>query len=249
MTRQGYIHLIAICLLASMVQSSHAAQDHDTGLYARHDYDLKPAKPTPDGEPRYETIPVGFYRQDLPRHIRFDDYDVRQAAYWSLLAGACGHTYGNNNIWQMWAPGRNPVIWANTPWHKALDHPGAFQMGYVRRLFESRPFHTLEPNDAFIVDGPVRGPAKVRGALASDGSFAFVYSTRGEPFSVDLSVFPGPRIRESWFDPRYGVTYAIHGGDSRGIQTYVPPTHGRGQDWILILDDAEQNFPPPGPTR
>jgi hypothetical protein len=30
---------------------------------------------------------------------RFDDYDVRQAAYWSLLAGACGHTYGNNNVW------------------------------------------------------------------------------------------------------------------------------------------------------
>ncbi|MBM3882187.1 MAG: DUF4038 domain-containing protein [Verrucomicrobia bacterium] len=45
----------------NMFQSSHAARDHDNGLYARRDYDLKPAKPTLDGEPRYESIPVGFY--------------------------------------------------------------------------------------------------------------------------------------------------------------------------------------------
>jgi len=230
----------------NMFQSSHAARDHDNGLYARHDYTLTPPKPTLDGEPRYESIPVGFYRQDLPRIIRFDDYDARQAAYWSLLAGACGHTYGNNNIWQMWAPGRKPVIYANVPWDQALDHPGAFQMGHVRRLFESRPFHTLVPNENFIKDGPIRGGAKIRGALAADGSFAFVYTPRGDSFSVDLGVFPSRRVRESWFDPRYGVSSAIHTGDNRGIQTYTPPTQGRGQDWVLILDAADRNFPLPG---
>jgi hypothetical protein len=230
----------------NMFQSSHAAQDHDTGLYAQHDYDLKPAKPTLDGEPRYETIPIGFYRKDLPRRVRFDDYDARQAAYWSLLGGACGHTYGNNNIWQMWAPGRRPVIWANTPWHEALDHAGAFQMGHVRRLFEARPFHMLQPNDAFIKDGPKHGGAKIRGALASDSSFAFVYSPRGESFSVDLNAFSVSKVRESWFDPRYGKTYESHTSDNRGIQTFVPPTKGRGQDWILILDDAKRDFPLPG---
>ena len=30
---------------------------------------------------------------------------LRQAAYWSVLAGACGHTYGNNNVWQFFSPG------------------------------------------------------------------------------------------------------------------------------------------------
>lgn len=231
----------------NMFQSSHAARDHDNGLFTRHDYALMPPKPTLDGEPRYETIQVGFYNRNVPRNVRFDAYDVRQAAYWSLLAGACGHTYGNNNIWQMWDHGRSPVLGADTPWPAALDHPGAFQMGYVRRLFESRPFLRLEPNDAIVVDGPTRGGAKIRGAMARDGSFAFIYSPRGETFSVNLGAFPGPQVRAAWFDPRYGTSNEIHTGDNQGLQTFVPPTWGRGQDWILILDNADQNFPLPGP--
>ena len=80
----------------NMVQSSHAAHDHDNGLFIDHDYALEPAKPTIDGEPRYECLAVGFYFRDINRFDRFDASDVRQAAYWSLLAGACGFTYGHN---------------------------------------------------------------------------------------------------------------------------------------------------------
>jgi hypothetical protein len=146
----------------------------------------------------------------------------------------------------MWSAKHKPAIGANIVWHRAIDHPGAFQMQHVRRLFESRPFQKLQPNEDFIKDGPRRGAAKIRGALASDGAFAFVYSPRGKQFSIDLSVFPAPKVRASWFDPRYGVAYDIHTGDNRGIQTFVPPTYGRGQDWVLVLDDASQSFPLPG---
>ena len=68
----------------------------------------------------------------------------------------------------------------------------------------------------------------------------------GEQFSVELAVFPNPKVRAAWYDPRYGVAYDVHTGDNRGIQTFVPPTSGRGQDWVLILDDAGQNFTLPG---
>ncbi|HKQ93199.1 MAG TPA: DUF4038 domain-containing protein, partial [Blastocatellia bacterium] len=64
----------------NMFQSSHAARDHDNGLYVERDYALKPAKPTLDGEPRYEGIPVGFYNRGASGMERFDDYDARQAA-------------------------------------------------------------------------------------------------------------------------------------------------------------------------
>ncbi len=210
----------------NMFQSSHAARDHDNGLYAQHDYALTPPKPTLDGEARYESLRVGFYNRDEPRNVLFDDYDARQAAYWSLLAGACGHTYGNGNIWQMWDQGRPSVLGANIPWYVALDHPGAFQMGHVRRLFESHPFQRLLPNESFIKDGPVRGAAKIRGALADDGTFAFIYSPRGEQFSIDLSTFQVPHVRAAWFDPRYGACHELHTSDNRGIQTFVPPTLG-----------------------
>jgi hypothetical protein len=227
----------------NMSQSSHAARDHDNGLYAEHDYALDPPKPTVDGEPRYEQIPVGFYLRGSNDALRFDDYDVRQAAWWSVLAGACGHTYGNNNIWQMWQPGRVPVIGANIAWEEALDHPGAFQMGHLRRFMESLPFSRLVPDQRMILNGPATGGAKIRAARASDRSFAVIYSPRGEAFTIDKSVVKATRIQESWFDPRYGVTYPIMTTDHWGIQTYTPPSSGRGSDWVLILRPSSADAP------
>lgn len=231
----------------NMIQSSHGALDHDNGLFVDHDYALSPAKPTVDGEPRYERIPVGFYFSEHDRHVRFDDYDVRQAAYWALLAGACGHTYGHNSVFPMFRPGDPPRIHADSPWWEALDHPGAFQMGFVRRLFESRPFTRLRPDSTMVVEGPSERGAKVRAARASDGSFALVYSPRGERFTVDKSAIQHRRVREIWYDPRYGVASHFHTTDNTGFQTYTPPTSGRGNDWILILESESSGFPLPGP--
>lgn len=226
----------------NMYQSSHGGRDHDNGLFAEHDLSLDPLKPTLDGEPRYECLRVGFYFNNSDSLDRFDDYDVRQAAYWSLLAGACGHTYGHNCIFQMWQPGRPSGLGADTPWYEAIDHPGSFQMKYVRRLFESRPFTLLEPAQSMIYDGPKTGGAKIRAALAQDGSFAFIYSPRGEKFTVDRRMVKGNRVREIWYNPRYGNSQLVHVTSSAGYQTYTPPTSGRGNDWILIIEDEAKKF-------
>lgn len=230
-----------------MSQTSHGARDHDTGLYIAHDRALNPPKPTLDGEPRYEMIPVGFYYRDFSRLDRMDDFDVRTAAYWAMLAGAAGHTYGHNSVWQMWKPGLPPVIHASVPWMQAIDHPGAFQMGHLRRLFESRPWQTLIPDQSIIRSGTVTGPGTIRAARAADGRFAFIYSPRGEPFTVDRAIIKGARVKEIWWDPRYGVAHHVHSSDNQALQTYVPPTSGRGQDWLLILEDEAAGFALPGP--
>jgi hypothetical protein len=253
----------------NMYQSSHSSRDHDNGLYAEHDYALKPEKPTLDGENRYEQLPVGFHFRGMSGLDRFDDYDVRQSAYWSILAGACGHTYGNNNIWQIYKPlvhqengqdtpvqdqiaaGRLGDPWlgreggllgANVPWDEAMDHPGAFQMGFVRRLFESVPFTKLVPDQKIVLNGPVTGGAKIRAARSADGSFAILYSPRGESFTLDKSVIHGERLKEIWYDPRYGISYEFHQSDCWGIQTYTPPTNGRGNDWVLLLEDVSKGY-------
>jgi len=31
----------------------------------------------------------------------------------------------------------------------------------------------------------------------------------------------------------------MHASHTKGIQTYTPPTSGRGNDWLLILQDVE----------
>ena len=233
-----------------MFQSSHGARDHDNGLYVEQDYALVPQKPTLDGEPRYEGIPVGFYFRGANGMDRF------QAAYWSLLAGACGHTYGNNNVWQMYRPGvsgaddttrrdlfggPNSNIGANVPWREALDHPGAFQAGFVRRLIEALPFTRLVPDQRIILNGPTAGGAKIRAARSGNGSFASV--------TLDKSVIAAERQRQYWYDPRYGVAYDFKEQDSWGIQTFTPPTSGRGNDWVLVLVDAAVGLNLPGGTR
>lgn len=230
----------------NMCQTSHAAHDVDNGLLIDHDYALSPVKPTLDAEPRYENLPVGFYYQHCARFDRFDDYDVRHAAYWALLAGACGHTYGDNSVWQMYKPGGPSQLNATLSWREALDHAGAFQMGHVRRLFESRPWQLLVPDQGCVVDGPVRGPGKVRAAKASNGSFALVYSPRGEQFTLKMDWVAGPRFRAAWYDPRYGEARTFCVSKRVPMQTFTPPTQGRGCDWVLLLDDADREWPLPG---
>jgi hypothetical protein len=56
---------------------------------------------------------------------------------------------------------------------------------------------------------------------------------------VKKGVIQADRVRESWYDPRYGSQYHVHTSDNAGFQTYTPPTRGRGKDWVLILERDE----------
>ncbi len=227
----------------NLCQTSHAARQHDPGLSVSAEYTLEPPRPVIDGEPRYEGIPVGFYNAGSTPHDRFDDRDVRTAAYAALLAGACGHTYGHNSVWQMWEPGRTPIIHANTPWIEALDHPGAFQMGWLARLWRSRPWHCLQPAPDLVLNAPREGPGAIRAAFSADPALAFVYTPDGLAFSLNLRRFRAPRLRASWFDPRYGVLYPFHTMPNFAHQTFAPPGVGRPQDWLVVLEDAEGGAP------
>lgn len=214
-------------------QSGHGAYDIPNYLATEEGHDRTPVKPIIDGEPRYEDHPVNW----KPENGWFDAFDVRQAAYWSLLSGAAGHTYGDHNIWQMWQPGRDPISSARTPWREAVGHPGSTQMGYARRLFESRPFLELVPDQTLIAGDAGEGGAVQRAARGSDGRYAFVYTPYGAPVTVDLEKLSGETVRASWFDPRTGETAEIGTFPRTGIQAFDPPGEtARGNDWILVVD-------------
>jgi hypothetical protein len=114
----------------------------------------------------------------------------------------------------------------------------------MRRFMEAHAFPTLVPDQKLILDGPTSGPAKIRAMRATDESRLIVYTARGEPFTIDQSVVKAAYVRQSWFDPRYGVSYEIRLSgrewDQQTFQTYTPPTSGRGQDWVLVLEATEK---------
>lgn len=225
----------------NMCQSGHAAPNLPNYLFAGTNYNLKPVKPTIDGESRYEDHPINW----KPENGWFDDWDVRQAMYWSLLAGACGHTYGNHDIWQFLESGRKPVSSARTPWRQAIDQSGAFQVGYARKFFESRSFQKLVPDQSMLGGESKEGPDHIQAARAGDGSFAFVYTPMGRPVKVKMK-FSGSRVKAFWFNPRDGKLADIGEFPTLGLHQFDAPTQGRGNDWLLVLEAATQ--PTTGPS-
>lgn len=226
----------------NMFQSGHFNFDIHNDDFAAEDYALTPPKPTLDGESRYEDHPVG----NKIETGRFDAFDMRQAAYWSLLAGACGHTYGDHNVWQMYTPERRSIAGARTHWRQALDHPGAGQMGLVRRLFESRPFQKLVPDQSIIRGDHGQGVARIRAARAEDGSFLFVYIPVGQSVTINLEKIAGGRCQAWWYNPRDGKAEKIGQFPNVGTKEFRPPSVGRGHDWVIVVDSTAQTFSPPG---
>jgi hypothetical protein len=73
-----------------------------------------------------------------------------------------------------------------------------------------------------------------------------VYVPAGREFSVRMDRITGTRVRAWWFNPRDGSAVEIGTFDNRGERRFMPPQPGEALDWVLVLDDAAQNFPPPG---
>jgi hypothetical protein len=233
----------------NMRQNGHEVNFAPRYALTRADYDRTPVKPVMDGEPIYEDHPIAFNAKDHGHSI---SVDVRRPLYWDLFSGAFGHTYGHHSVWQMWTPGRQPINGPLMPWREAIDQPGAGQMQYGRCLMESRPFLTRIPDDSVIV--PAQVPTAVPGAgmkrlvatRDSEGSYVMVYSPCGRPFQVRMDAISGSSVKAWWYNPRDGEAQAIGEFPNRGEREFSPPDKGEQLDWVLVLDDASRNFPPPG---
>lgn len=212
-----------------LFQSGHDYRDLDNHRWTLEGRALTPPKPVIDGEPRYEDHPAALYRlQEEWDGKWFDAFDVRQAAWWSVLSGAAGHTYGNHNIWQMWQEPRAPTSKARTPWKQALEHAGAAQMGLMRWLVERHGFGSLEPAQELLADNEA-GAGHRRAARSADGRHLLVYTPLGLP--VALREVDG--WRAGWFDPRSGREAPAEGA---GGVFDAPGEPRRGNDWVLVLE-------------
>lgn len=248
----------------NIYQSGHARHFNKVYEYAEHDYLLYPPKPFVDGEPAYEDIPVKFWEYcdwsdplrvpssvlDSNKLVKdrshfksgyFTDYDVRIHAYWNLLSGAAGYTYGNNAIWQMFKKGGEIAIPCLYDWRESMDRPGADDIRNIRKLFEARDFSKLIPDQSIIYGNNPKDSTHIRAAVASDGSFLIAYLSAGQPVTVVMKKIAGPKAKAFWFDPREGRTKEIGEFESKGFQTFIPPSSGINHDWILVIDDLSAN--------
>jgi hypothetical protein len=204
------------------------------------DWTLPNPKPTLNAEPAYEEHAVNW----LENNGNFTAYDVRQIAYWSVFAGAFGHTYGCNPVWQFYDKGRKPVTFVRKFWHDALNDEGANQMKYLRNLIESKPMLERIPDQSIIKRGMGSGSNR---CIATRGkNYIFVYIPTGYPVTIEMGKIQGDSVSAKWYNPRSGESTKIGKYLNSGEVEFIPNgiskelnwlKTGRGCDWVLIMEN------------
>ena len=229
-------------LAFDMLQTGHACGVDNPLSYrmVEHTRALQPTKPVLDGEPRYESI--HFLQPDAPPGW-YDDADTRQAAYWSLLAGACGQTYGCHGIWNFereppplpeemqCKTGRKSVA---LDWRSSLELPGARQFALVRKLLEAIDWFAGKPCKPFVEMGGKK-PAEAFTALACPDCLAVYFPWRA--FGRIRSDFVRPEWTHGlWLNPATGDAEP---GPGRDVCTSEGVCHAARGDRVLLLGSPE----------
>lgn len=199
----------------------------------------RPLKPVIDGEPAYEGIPQGLHDPTQPR---WKAADVRRYAYWSVFAGACGHTYGNNAIMQFAKPGYEGAYGADCaakPWYKAMEDEGYHQMKYVKRLMLMFPYFDRVA-DQSIVSGS-NGVRYDRLAATRGSDYLMVYNYTGRSMVLNLDRISGKYKKIFIYNPMTGAMKAA--GRVRSSDKYAFANDATGDYVFIAVDDAAKfNF-------
>ena len=205
----------------------------DNYRYVLHDRALAPPKPVLDGEPSYEWILQGLHDPSQPY---WQTKDVRRYAYWSVLAGAAGFTYGSNGVMQFYCGSEKGNFGVFETWREAIHDPGSMQMAHLKRLMEDMAFASGTPAQGRLV-GNTGKCYEYNLALETDRGM-LVYSYTGHPFAVCMDGLG--KTRAYWFDPVSGVRSYFGAPQAQGTVTFVPPDRRQDQnDWVLVLEKTE----------
>ncbi len=205
--------------------------ERDHGYVSREDGSVLD-KPTLDGEPSYEGIPQGLHN---PRNPYWEEWDVRRYAYWSVFAGAAGHTYGSNAIMQFYGnPSEQGAYGVREVWKDALHHPGAAQLRYLKELMESVDFIHGKPADSLLLFGQKERYHRISVFAGEDYILCYDYS--GDEFLLDVRGYRDKAMDAYWMNPQDGTYSYID--TLQGMEKYLASPvarKDRANDWVLVL--------------
>ena len=223
-----------------MFQTIHNRQTKDYE-FVRSSRAVKPIRPVINGEPRYENIPVGLSKDPMLKGW-MDDTDVRAAAYWTMLSGAAGYTYGCNDIWQMYSMGRHPIIQARTGWKAALNLPGSTQLMYMKKLLISLPWYEMTNDQKLLLNENPNDSTHIVSAISRKRDIILAYTPMGKAIKLDLSRMATQKMNAFWVNPRSGKNIKIGEFKVNDTPEFKPWSVGRGSDFVLVIFDVNSNY-------
>ena len=194
-------------------------------------------KPTLDSEAKYEN------NKDFGGSTPFG---IRRRAYFTIFAGAFGHTYGAGGIWD----GLREKEGRSGSALDALHYTGAEQIGYLSQFLQGLgdQYSKLRPDQDLIVSLNSRSYDKhIQASVASDGQFALVYSASDDSYVLDLTRLKRHRLAARWYSPRdntYHPESKSPYANTQAKQRFDPPgDEGPGHDWVLMLGVDTERTP------
>lgn len=186
-------------------------------------------------------MPYFLLESTYEREHGVTEQRLRAAAYWTMLSGAMGHTFGNCPVWHFGAA----ASWCgSSDWQGNLSSRGAIDAMHLFRLFASRPWHTLIPDLASVVltSGQSSGSDLALAARANDGATVIAYIPSQRPVTINMAKVSGGTATAWWYAPTTGIATLLGTVPTTGSRTFWPP----GGDSVLVIDDASRGFGVPG---
>ena len=195
-------------------------------------------------------VPV-FFTEGYYEHANADNWTsalpattaeiLRRQEWWSWLAGASGHIYGNMNIW--------PFV---KNWQDDLGSIGITQFGYLVSFMKRVAWYQLVPDQRHVIVTAGYGTPNlgtednacivhsdyVATAYFSDHSGSVSFTPVGTTLTVNLSQFSGP-VNAEWYDPTNARYLKISSSPLSNTRDHKFATPGKnatgGSDWVLLL--------------
>jgi len=200
-----------------------------------HEYNRRHFLPTFLVEANYEF-------EHLPHTDGGSPVILRRQAYWAMLSGAAGQLYGSAFSWKF-PPG----------WREHLDTPGILELSYMKKLFITRKWYELIPDQEhrtliagygqFSAGGSISTDSYAAAARTTDGNLVIAYIPFARTVSVDMSRLATAAIGR-WYDPTNGTYRIIDGSpfSNSGVRNFMPPGRNSSgdDDWVLVLDGPDQ---------
>lgn len=208
-------------------------------MYVDSTWAYKPIKPVLDAEPSYEDIPMGLHDKN---EARWQAWDVRRYAYWSVFAGSCGHTYGHNAIMQMLKPGY-PTSYGDAgdvkTWYQGLNDPGFNQMKYLKQLMLSLPYFERVPDQSIVVEN---GTQYDRLIATRGTDYLLVYNYTSRIMRLDLTKISGDKKNVWWMNAGTGKLRYLGEFDSKELTFRMHKETSGIEDGVLIAIDNTKDY-------
>jgi hypothetical protein len=162
--------------------------------------------------------------------------EARTTILWGIFSGGFGTSYGNWNIWHCGA--RDDIAKFSIP--ESFQNSYGAHIKHLKKILTPRFIEYRTPNQNVLINNFSAKDVRILSNSATDSSFVYVFSPKGESFTVDLNNVKGDQIIYKWFNPRNGKM-EFQDSIKQGTQEkkFLPPTKGdifSANDWVLIIE-------------